>query len=40
MAAELMTEFWFGNKVILAIRMVDNLDHCVEVLIDNKKGYC
>ena len=36
MAAELMIGFWFGIGVILAIRIVDNLDHSVEVLISSK----
>ena len=36
MAAELMTGFWFGIGVILAIRMVNSLDYCVEALINRK----
>ena len=35
-AAELMIGFWFGIGVILAIRIVDNLDHCIEELISRK----
>ena len=33
MGAELMIGFWFGTGVILVIRMVDSLDHCVEALM-------
>ena len=29
MAAKLMIGFWFRNGVILAVRIVNNLDHCV-----------
>ena len=36
MAAELMIGFWFGIGVILAVRMVDNLDYCIEELMSNK----
>ena len=36
MAAKLMIGFWFGIGVILAIRMVNSLDHCVEALISRK----
>ena len=36
MAAELMIRFWFGTGVILAIRIVDSLDYCIEVLMSNK----
>ena len=35
-AAELIIGFWFGIGVILTIRTVDNLDHCVEALTSNK----
>ena len=38
-AAELMIGFWFGIGFILAIRMVDNLDHCVEAFMSSKLGY-
>ena len=34
--AELMTGFWFGIGVILAIRMVNSLDYCIEELINRK----
>ena len=34
--AELMIGFWFGIGVILAIRMVISLGHCVEDLISRK----
>ena len=40
MAAELMIGFWFGIGVILAIRIVDSLDYCIEALMSNKGGYC
>ena len=36
MAAELMIGFWFGIGVILAVRIVDNLEHYVEVLMSRK----
>ena len=36
MAAELVIGFWFGIGVILAIRMVNSLDCCVEALISRK----
>ena len=36
MAAELIIGFWFGIGVILAVRIVDNLDHCVDVLMNSK----
>ena len=36
MAAKLMIGCWFGIGVILAVRMVDNLDHCVETLMSSK----
>ena len=36
MAAELMIRCWFGIGVILAIRMVNSLDYCVEALISRK----
>ena len=36
MAAKLVIGFWFGIGVILAVRMVDSLDNCIEVLMSNK----
>ena len=36
MAAKLMIGFWFGIGVILAIRMVNSLDYCIEALISIK----
>ena len=33
MAAELMIGFWFGIGVILAIGVVDGLNHCVGALM-------
>ena len=36
MAAELMIGSWFGIGTILAVRIVDNLDHCVEVHMSSK----
>ena len=35
-AAELMIGFWFGIRVILAIRMVYSLDYCVEELMSRR----
>ena len=34
MTAELIIGFWFGIGVILAIRMLNSLDYCVEALIN------
>ena len=39
MAAELVIGFWFGIGAILAIRMVNGLDYCIE-LMNGKQGYC
>ena len=36
MAAELIIGFWFGIRVISAIRMVNSLDYCIEKLISRK----
>ena len=36
MAAELMIGFWFGIGVILAVKMVNSLDYCIEELISRK----
>ena len=36
MAAELIIGFWFGIGVILAIRIVDNQEYCVEMLMSSK----
>ena len=36
MAAELMIGFWFGVGVILAVRVVNNLNHCTGVLTSGK----
>ena len=36
MAAELMIGFWFGIGVILAVKMVQSLEHCIEELINRK----
>ena len=36
MAAELMIGFWFGIGVILAAKMVHNLEYCTEELISRK----
>ena len=33
MAAELMISVWFGIGVILAVKMVNSLDNCIEELI-------
>ena len=36
MAAELMIGFWFGIGVILAVGLVDGLNHCVGALTSSK----
>ena len=36
MAAELMIGFWFGIEVILAVKMVQSLECCIEELISRK----
>ena len=36
MAAELMIGFWFGIGVILAVKMMNSLDYCIEELIKGK----
>ena len=36
MAAELMIGFWFGIGAILAIKMMNGLDYCIEELIKRK----
>ena len=36
MAAELMIGFWFGIRVILAVKMVHSLEDCIEELISRK----
>ena len=36
MAAELMIGFWLGIGVILAVKMVNSLDYCVEALMNSK----
>ena len=36
MAAELMIGFWFGIGVILAVKMVNSQDYCIEELISRK----
>ena len=36
MAAELMVGFWFGIGVILAAKMVDSLEYCIEELVTRK----
>ena len=36
MAAELMIRFWFGIGVILAVKMVQSLEYCIEELISRK----
>ena len=35
-AAELMISFWFGIGVILAIGVVDGLNHCIGALTSGK----
>ena len=36
LAAELMIGFWFGIGVILAVKMVQSLEYCIEELISRK----
>ena len=36
MAAELMIGFWFGIGVILAVKMVQSLEYCIEEFISRK----
>ena len=36
MTAELVSGFWFGIGVILAVKMVNGLDYCIEKLISRK----
>ena len=36
MAAEIMIGFWFGIGVILAVWILDSMDHCVEVFMSSK----
>ena len=36
LAAELMIGFWFGNGVVLAVKMVQSLEYCIEELIRRK----
>ena len=40
MVAELTISFWFGIGVILAVKMVNSLDYCAEVLMRRKQCYC
>ena len=40
MVAELRISFWFGIGVILAVKMVNSLDYCVEALMRRKQCYC
>ena len=36
MAAEVMVGFWFGIGAILAVKMMNSLDYCIEELIKRK----
>ena len=36
LAAELMIGFWFGTGVILAVKMVQSVECCIEELIRRK----
>ena len=36
MAAEIMIGVWFGIGVILAVKMMNSLDYCIEELISRK----
>ena len=40
MAAKLVIGFWFGIRVIVAIRMLNSLDYYVEELLNGKQSYC
>ena len=40
LAAELMIGFWFGIGVILAVKMVQSLEYCIDEIIRRKSGYC
>ena len=37
---ELMVGFWFVIGVILAVKMVNSLEYCIDELISKKSGYC
>ena len=37
---ELTISFWFGIGVILAVKMVNSLDYCVETFMRRKQCYC
>ena len=36
MTAELMIGFWFGIGAVLAVKMMNSLDYCIEELISRK----
>ena len=36
MVAELMIGFWFGIGVVLAVKMLESLEYCIEELISRK----
>ena len=36
MAVELMIDFWFGIGVVLAVKMVQSLEYCIEDYISRK----
>ena len=40
MAAELMIGFWFGIGVVLAVKMLESLEYCIDEIIKRKSGYC
>ena len=35
-SAELMIGFWFGTGAILAVKMVNSLEYCIEEIISRK----
>ena len=39
LAAELMIGVWFGIGVIVAVKIVQSLECCIEELISRKYGY-
>ena len=40
MAAELMIDFWFGIRVVLAVKMLESPEYCIDEIIRRKSGYC
>ena len=40
MAAELMIGFWFGIGAVLAVKMSESLEYCIDEIIRRKSCYC